>query len=78
MESPQVIYIVWYIMANSIFEIGKVLPFLPLSTARDMSAETCLLLFRGMKWFDSKADNRHEHLNSCASFILPLKFKLAK
>lgn len=44
------IYIVWYFMVSSIFEIGKVLPFLPLSTARDMSAGTLLLLFKEGVW----------------------------
>jgi len=44
MESPRGIYIVWYIMVSSGFENGKVLPFLPLSMARYVSAGACLLL----------------------------------
>lgn len=78
MKSPEVIYVVWYTMVSSIFEIGKVLPFLPLSTACDVSAEMSLLLLRKVKGFDSKAANRHEHLDSGTSFMLPLKLKLAE
>lgn len=78
MESPQVNCAVWYLMVNSSFETGKVLPFLPQSPVRDVSAGTCLLLLRGWNWFDSKAGNRHEHLNSGPSFMLLLNFKTAK